>query len=121
LAVTAATIIRWRGREWEIEPTCLEERWWSWTEYGNGYWLELPRGPEWISRPLATHAVVTLGYHDLELGPTQLMWATADLRLHIGSAMSLFPILEQTPEELADAADLRRRVIDHYAKEPALL
>ena len=115
------TTIHWRDMDWEIEESALAERWWSWTEYGDGKWVDLPRGPEWIDRVIATHHVVTLGYQDFPDGRSRLLWATQDGRIHCGSPMSVFPVLEQTDEHMAAAAALRERVIRAHAKEPVLL
>jgi hypothetical protein len=74
-----------------------------------------------LERPIERHAVVTLGYHRLPNGSDCLLWATQDGRLHKGTAMSLFPILDQSPEQCAAALAFRQEIVNRYAKEPMLL
>lgn len=107
------------GTEIEIEDACLDVRWWTWTEYE---WVGVKLGEieDGYERPIATHRVVTLGYHPFDDGRERLLWATEDGRLHAGSAHSVFPILDDAAA-LDGAEAFRNQLLQGLAVEPTLL
>lgn len=110
---------RQRGRQWEfeIEEASLGVRWWSWTEYGDGHWVDLPRGPEWIERAIATHRVLPLGYPE---GGGGLLFVTeADQRFYWTSPISVFPITDDAIA-IPGAAEFRASILARFALEPSL-